>query len=553
MLKKIRIVLAAVCFVCITLLFVGIGHDWWGWLAKLQFLPAVTRLIGGAVLGNIVVVAGILLVTWLFGRIYCSVLCPLGVFQDFVIWVRRILGKRIKPLRKKFIFNKERRWVRYPVLALYIGCLIVDGQLITALLGPYSIYGRMVTAVVGGGPAPFMIAACATLVVVVLCAWIWGRAWCNVICPVGTFLGCFSKYSLFRVYVNPDKCVKCGACQHVCKASCIDSATQTIDGSRCVDCFDCIDFCKVGGLKYGRRPAGGFASPESSPEDFASLIPPTAEAAGPSRSRSHGRLRSPESTPASATPQPNISANANSALSFEEQLRRHEVPTQGVSGGTPPVPWGRRGIVVNQGRRAFLNASAALISGATATLVAGAQEMKVDGGLAPMEAKTPVEREPRLVPPGAQSVKAFYDYCTACQLCVTNCPNGVLRPSTDLEHLLQPQMGYENGYCRPECTTCSDICPAGAILPVKKDAKTLIHIGTAVVNAELCLAAKGEAGCGKCARECPVGAISMVTVDGHRRPVVAEEVCIGCGKCEYLCPSRPVSAITVKGLEIHRS
>ena len=229
------------------------------------------------------------------------------------------------------------------------------------------------------------------------------------------------------------------------------------------------------------------------------------------------------------------------------------MPTQGVSGGTPPVPWGRRGIVVNQGRRAFLNASAALISGATATLVAGAQEMKVDGGLAPMEAKTPVEREPRLVPPGSHSVKNFYDKCTACQLCVSNCPNGVLRPSTDLDHLLQPQMGYENGYCRPECTTCSDICPAGAILPVKKEAKTLIHIGTAVVNAELCLAAKGEAGCGKCARECPVGAISMVNADGIRRPVVSEEICIGCGKCEYLCPSRPISAITVKGLEIHRS
>ncbi|MBR5906193.1 MAG: 4Fe-4S dicluster domain-containing protein [Bacteroidales bacterium] len=464
MLKKIRIALAALCFVCLTLLFVGIGHDWWGWLAKLQFLPAVTRLIGSAVLGNIVVVAGILLVTWVFGRIYCSVLCPLGVFQDVVIWLRRTLGKRIKPLRKKYKFNNERRWVRYPVLALYIGCLIVDGQLITALLGPYSAYGRMVTAVVGGGPAPFMIAACATLAVVVLCAWIWGRAWCNVICPVGTFLGSISKYSLFRVYVDPDKCVKCGACQHVCKASCIDSATQTIDGSRCVDCFDCIDFCKVGGLKYGR--------------------------------------------PGSAAQQP------------------------------------------DEGRRAFIATGAMLVG---AGLTARAQEMKVDGGLAPMEAKTPVEREPRLVPPGAQSVKAFYDYCTACQLCVTNCPNGVLRPSTDLEHLLQPQMGYENGFCRPECTTCSEICPAGAILPVKKEAKTLIHIGTAVVNAELCLAAKGEAGCGKCARECPVGAISMVTVDGHRRPVVAEEICIGCGKCEYLCPSRPVSAITVKGLEIHRS
>ena len=170
-----------------------------------------------------------------------------------------------------------------------------------------------------------------------------------------------------------------------------------------------------------------------------------------------------------------------------------------------------------------------------------------------MEAKTAIEREPRLVPPGAKSVKNFYDRCTACQLCVAACPNGVLRPSTDLEHLLQPQMGYENGFCRPECTACSDVCPAGAILPVKRDAKTLIHIGTATVNAELCLAAKGEAGCGKCASEGPTGAILMISLGNSRRPVIAEEECIGCGKCEYLCPSRPVSAITVMGLEKHRN
>ena len=120
MLRKIRIALAALCCAGVTLLFAGIGYDWWGWLARLQFLPAVTRLIGSATLGNIAVVCGILLFTWLFGRLYCSVLCPLGVFQDIVIWLRRTLGKAVKPLRKKYNFNRERRWVRYPVAGLFI-------------------------------------------------------------------------------------------------------------------------------------------------------------------------------------------------------------------------------------------------------------------------------------------------------------------------------------------------------------------------------------------------------------------------------------------------
>ena len=86
MLRKIRIALAAFFFVGITLLFVGIGRDWFGWMAKLQFLPSALAL-------NLVVVGVILLANFLFGRVYCSTICPMGVFQDLVIWLRRTVGK----------------------------------------------------------------------------------------------------------------------------------------------------------------------------------------------------------------------------------------------------------------------------------------------------------------------------------------------------------------------------------------------------------------------------------------------------------------------------
>ena len=77
MLRKIRILLAAICFVLITLLFLdftGTLHTWFGWLAKVQFLPAVLAL-------NVGVVIALVLVTWLFGRVYCSVICPLETFS----------------------------------------------------------------------------------------------------------------------------------------------------------------------------------------------------------------------------------------------------------------------------------------------------------------------------------------------------------------------------------------------------------------------------------------------------------------------------------------
>ena len=175
----------------------------------------------------------------------------------------------------------------------------------------------------------------------------------------------------------------------------------------------------------------------------------------------------------------------------------------------------------------------------------------MDGGFADVLPKQAPKRETPITPPGSFGARNFYRRCTACQLCVAECPNNVLRPSGRLEHLMQPEMSFEKGYCRPECTRCGELCPAGAILPISKEVKTNFHLGTAGVDATLCLEATGKSSCGKCAQACPTGAIMMVADGEHRRPVVAEEVCIGCGKCEYLCPVRPISAITVNGKEVH--
>jgi len=198
------------------------------------------------------------------------------------------------------------------------------------------------------------------------------------------------------------------------------------------------------------------------------------------------------------------------------------------------------------GRRAFVT-GAAIVAG---TALLKAQEKKVDGGFAEVLPKAVPERDVPLTPPGSKSVKDFYRRCTACQLCVSECPNGVLRPSADLEHLMQPEMGFEKGFCRPECTRCSQLCPAGAIKPIGREEKTAYHVGTARVNLDACLSLKGVH-CGNCATKCPTGAITMVETERGLTPVVAEQICIGCGACEYLCPVRPVSAITVNGREDH--
>jgi formate hydrogenlyase subunit 6/NADH:ubiquinone oxidoreductase subunit I len=205
-------------------------------------------------------------------------------------------------------------------------------------------------------------------------------------------------------------------------------------------------------------------------------------------------------------------------------------------------------------RRRFLSL-AGLFAAAT---VARAEASKVDGGLAPILDKTPPDRATPLKSAGARSLRDFARHCTGCQLCVAACPNEVLRPSASLATLMQPEMSYERGYCRPECTRCSEVCPAGAISPVTRAEKAATQIGHAVWLRERCIVNTDNAACSNCARHCPTGAIHMAPRDSAdprspKVPMIDTERCIGCGACEHLCPARPRSAIYVEGHELHRT
>ena len=499
MLKKIRVGLAWVFWIGITLLlldFTGTLHAYLGWMAKVQFLPAVLAL-------NVGVMVALVLLTLVFGRVYCSVICPLGVFQDGISW----LGTRRS--KAPYRYKKENKWLRYGVWVVFVVLLVLGVQAAVALLAPYSAYGRMVqnllqplylwgnnllaawaehagsyafyTREVWMRSVPTFIIAVVTLVVIVALSFKGGRTYCNSVCPVGTTLSFFSRFAMFRPMIDADKCKHCKACELHCKASCIEITkdSASIDHSRCVDCFNCVEQCKFGALKYKYAW--------------------------------------------SAT------KNAKNVALDEKD------------------PSGRRAMIT--GTMAVVGAAA--LKGVEARAQEAAK--KVDGGFANLLPKQAPEREVPVTPPGSASVKDFYRRCTACQLCVAECPNNVLRPSGDLEHLMQPEMSFEKGWCRPECTRCSELCPAGAIRKISREEKTLYHVGTSHVNLELCVSASGQANCGKCAQICPSGAIRMVENEetGLLFPVVAEEMCTGCGACEHLCPVRPVSAITVNGRSQH--
>lgn len=195
MLRTIRLTLAIAFFALITLLFLdftGTLHAWLGWMARIQFLPAVLAL-------NVGVVAALALLTLLCGRVYCSVICPLGVFQDIV------------------------SWLRYGVLGVFIVALVAGVHSLVALLAPYSSYGRIASS--------FFAPVCQWANNLLAClaeradsyAFYGTEVWLKslpTLAVAGAILMVPSdakdEKSVKIPVVNTERCIGCGACENLC-------------------------------------------------------------------------------------------------------------------------------------------------------------------------------------------------------------------------------------------------------------------------------------------------------------------------------------------------
>jgi ferredoxin len=483
--RRARILIGGLVLIGCALVFADIGHWLGAGMARAilwtQFSPSMSGLLTGGgwlAAGCIAVV----LLTLIFGRVYCAMLCPLGVLMDFSAWLAKRTGKK-----RRLPYHQGRPWLRVAAVSVCVVGLIAGTAVPLALLDPYSVFGKIISSTLRPvlGAANHLIAftswippvkvspvawttagvAFGLLLMVILAAVFRGRLWCNTVCPVGAVLGLLSKHSWFRLQIADSACIGCSMCARVCPSQCIDFRNHRIDHSRCVMCLDCVTSCSRSGihLKAGKKS--------------------------------------------------------------------RECPVEAVAENAPLPHLKRRDILTG----------VALLP--TAALAGQHQQ------------HTRHRNRSAVLPPGVGSLARFQNLCTACQLCVTNCPDQVLRPSITqhgLAGFLQPYQDFDVSFCSYNCSNCSQICPTGAIRPITVEQRRLVRTGTAHFNRDLCVVKTNGTSCGACNEHCPTQAVHMVPYENDLTiPEVDPDLCIGCGGCEFICPVRPHKAIIVHGLAVH--
>ncbi|MGD2030398.1 MAG: 4Fe-4S binding protein [Desulfobacterales bacterium] len=442
---------------------------------------------------------GVVFLTFLFGRIFCGFICPLGTLHHMASYIRPPLKKQRLVSANQKHYNQR---FKYFLLILFLMSALL-GLNLTGLLDPISFLFRSLALAVfpgvGTGIKELLDLAAQSDIKILnyisytgevlispvfgygykafKSAWFIGllflfilflnrirpRFWCRTLCPLGALLGVFSRFSMLRLEKDPEKCTNCNLCLLSCQGAASPGPGQEWDTSECMFCFNCFNSCPENAIGFK------FAWP------------------------------------------PHVSKKPD------------------------------------MGRRAVLGG---LLAGLSFPLFG-----RLDG-------RSRHISDARLIrPPGALPEKDFLKLCQRCGLCMKVCPTNAINPTlteAGMAGFWTPNLIMTQGYCEYTCTLCSGVCPTGAIrnLTGKEKIESPIRIGSAYIDRGRCLPWSGNGPCIVCEEHCPTSPKAIRLIQGTslsptgkkinvKLPYVDLKCCVGCGICEYKCPVKGNPAIRV--------
>lgn len=470
-LRKLRILISILVFVLFLFIFSSVDNHLAqpiaNFLAFFQFIPSITKFIFAGVSITSIGFILILLLTLLFGRVYCSTLCPLGILQDFIIHIFK--------KNKKFSFSCSYNLLRYSIFTITIVSFLVGTLIIINFLDPFSFLGKIITDIIKPVLTlkNFKIYSSQTritftiilptsilLIIFLIMSITRGRLYCNSICPVGVILGVISKYSLCRIFIDKEKCTSCKLCEIRCKAGCIDSKNKFVDLSRCVFCFNCLNSCPQNALAYNFKMIKNYKKLNYSRRKF--LL--------------------------------NLFAYSFSIFSLF-QLRH------------------------------FINDKKLLLTNVKKTPITPPGSLSIEHftysctachlcvSICPSKVITPSLLEYGLTGIMQPHLDYSQGYCEfECNACSLICPSGAIKPIS-IEEKKRTQLGivkfikencivYSQGR---DCCLCCEYCPTQAVYPIKYK-----NLYAPQINPEICI------GCGACEFICPARPHKAMRVEGNK-------------------------------------
>jgi polyferredoxin len=211
------------------------------------FMFLVTGQIHYAHPAGMFIFFAILLVSLVFGKSFCSWLCPVGFLSELV----GDFGERF--LKKFFKLNiKLPKWIDYPLRSikyLLLGFFVFSIFFLMSTLALKSFLDSPYNLIADVKMFYFFADISRTALIILSALFflsIFIRSfWCRFLCPYGALLGVLNFLSPNKIKRNPVSCIDCGLCAKACPSSIKVDKVLTVWSDECTSCLNCIDACPV--------------------------------------------------------------------------------------------------------------------------------------------------------------------------------------------------------------------------------------------------------------------------------------------------------------------